>query len=510
MSSRFGGRLAKKLSRDFLEFGDETTNNPDSFVGKLKELSNCFRVKTNEIIGREKVIEEIEGILSSHKFIYIYGAPGVGKTVCIMKILNQLKNSKSVTEYFYLNCMQSTTFSHFLNELTNKLDEIDSSSSSTSSSNHKNFKEIIGTPLKEVTTPQSNRRITRSITMKKQSTTTTKAIQSAKKETASKLYSNIRRVKTIKQKTIQQITQPTSSHHQSTQLSLNEKFQKVISTIMYICEMKTLYIVLDEMDSLHRDIKKLSLLIQQLQSTNVKFVGIGNSVGFILKYIDDVTKIGQIVIPPYTSQEIHEVIIEKIRKINHIIIDGRSGQLIDDKCIKFASKKVAATTGDMRRALNIFKNVIDLIRASNRKKTIDMKLFAQYFNNVLQRNELDVVKMTDENHPEDERISLQHKVILVMIVIIMKKKNISGEIPLEEISKCYTEIYSLMNIENRLQMGTLMQLCDHLSDKGLISFKRSLDLIDSLVTLRVDINRLDDILREQPVTGSMLDKALYL
>ncbi|KAF1953862.1 cell division control protein Cdc6 [Byssothecium circinans] len=135
---------------------------------------------------------------------------------------------------------------------------------------------------------------------------------------------------------------------------------------------KTTYVVtLDEVDHLlELDVDALySIFEWSLQkSAGLVLVGIANALDFTDRFLPRLKSRGlkPHLLPflPYTAAQISSVIISKLKSLlpaetNHV-------PFIHPTAVMFLSKKVAAQSGDLRKALDICRRAIDLIEADTR------------------------------------------------------------------------------------------------------------------------------------------------
>jgi cell division control protein 6 len=137
---------------------------------------------------------------------------------------------------------------------------------------------------------------------------------------------------------------------------------------------KTPYVVtLDEVDHLlELDIDLLySIFEWSLQkSSGLVLVGIANALDFTDRFLPRLKARGlkPHLLPflPYTAQQISSVITSKLKTLQPA--DSAQLPFIHPTAIMFLSKKVAAQSGDLRKALDICRRAIDLIEADTRNQ----------------------------------------------------------------------------------------------------------------------------------------------
>lgn len=73
---------------------------------------------------------------------------------------------------------------------------------------------------------------------------------------------------------------------------------------------------------------------------------------------------------PYTAPQIASVLTAKLQTLSHASPDASSGHVpfVHPTAIQFCSKKVAAQTGDLRKAFDIMRRTIDLVESETKEK----------------------------------------------------------------------------------------------------------------------------------------------
>ena len=133
-------------------------------------------------------------------------------------------------------------------------------------------------------------------------------------------------------------------------------------------------VTLDEIDCLlDLDLELLYNLFQwSLQHSSLVLVGIANALDFTDRFLPRLKARGlkPHLLPflPYTAPQIASVITSKL---NSLVPPGTSGPrgyipFIHPTAVQFLSKKVAAQSGDLRKAFDICRRAIDLIEADTR------------------------------------------------------------------------------------------------------------------------------------------------
>lgn len=156
-----------------------------------------------------------------------------------------------------------------------------------------------------------------------------------------------------------------------TEITEGEEMEELRTLFM---QRKTSYVVtLDEVDHLlELDVDLLYNIFEwSLQkNTGLVLIGIANALDFTDRFLPRLKARGlkPHLLPflPYTAQQISSVITSKLKALQPAGCDQLP--FIHPTAIMFLSKKVAAQSGDLRKALDICRRAIDLIEADTRNK----------------------------------------------------------------------------------------------------------------------------------------------
>lgn len=137
---------------------------------------------------------------------------------------------------------------------------------------------------------------------------------------------------------------------------------------------KTSYVItLDEVDHLlELDIDLLYNIFEwsMQKSSNLVLVGIANALDFTDRFLPRLKARGlkPQLLPflPYTATQIASVVTSKLKSL--VPTDSNHVPFIHPTAIMFLSKKVAAQSGDLRKAFDICRRAVDLIEADTREK----------------------------------------------------------------------------------------------------------------------------------------------
>ncbi|KAK6529128.1 AAA ATPase [Orbilia ellipsospora] len=134
-------------------------------------------------------------------------------------------------------------------------------------------------------------------------------------------------------------------------------------------------IVLDEIDSLlTKDQEILYKIFEWSFEKNSKLVlvGIANALDFTDRFLPRLKarNFEPTLLPvlPYSAEQIAQVVTSKLRSLNDETCDAAWVPLIHPSAITLCSKKVAQSTGDLRKCFDICRKAIDMVEHETRTK----------------------------------------------------------------------------------------------------------------------------------------------
>ncbi|KAK6354328.1 AAA ATPase [Orbilia blumenaviensis] len=136
-------------------------------------------------------------------------------------------------------------------------------------------------------------------------------------------------------------------------------------------------IVLDEMDSLlTKDQEILYKIFEWSFEKNSKLVlvGIANALDLTDRFLPRLKarNFEPILLPvlPYSAEQIAQVVTSKLKSLNDESCDATWVPLIHPSAITLCSKKVAQSTGDLRKCFDICRKAIDMVEHETRTKMV--------------------------------------------------------------------------------------------------------------------------------------------
>ncbi|XP_050361986.1 polycomb group protein Psc-like [Nymphalis io] len=272
---------------------------------------------------------------------------------------------------------------------------------------------------------------------------------------------------------------------------------------------KMILLVLDEIDQL--DSKRQSVLYTvfewaALPAARLVLVGVANALDLTQRALPRLQarcamRPATLHFPPYTKQQIIDI-------FTHVLAAEDNTNVFSPVALQMLAAKIAAVSGDMRRALDIGRRVIDVARRSkfsehhsvdNMMKdssvTVELKQVLEVLNDVYggsRHIETDV----------DEGLPMQQKLILCSLMLMLTKGK-NREIVMGKLHDVYKRVAAARNI-GALDAGEMAGACSLLEARGALRVAGGGAARARRLRLLWDEAELGAALRDRPLMAAIL------
>ncbi|GMM54951.1 AAA family ATPase [Maudiozyma humilis] len=239
-------------------------------------------------------------------------------------------------------------------------------------------------------------------------------------------------------------------------------------------------VVLDEMDKLVRDsvsdthatriIFELFLLAR-MPKLNFVLVGIANSLDLKDKFLSRLN-LRQDLLPqtvvfnPYSAEEMATIVLQKMSEI--------PTQVFNPVSIRFAAKKCAGYTGDLRRLLDVLRHSIEIVeleqRLLKRRGNVDSEnskpviVGMQHIARVFQ-----TITNAASTRSRISKLNIQQRVLLCCLVQREKTDVFGSSCTLDEAFTYYVKRLSSSDVFKPLNRNEFTEICNTLETCGLVT-----------------------------------------
>ncbi|XP_037504527.1 cell division control protein 6 homolog [Rhipicephalus sanguineus] len=279
-------------------------------------------------------------------------------------------------------------------------------------------------------------------------------------------------------------------------------------------------IVMDEIDQL--DSKNQTVLyslfeLPQLKNSRATIFGIANALDLTDRVLPHLQAYGcrptLLHFAPYSIDEIVAILMDRLNECHAVI---------QPQAIQFCARKIAACTGDVRKALDICRRAVEIVERSAKTQQVLVPRPEHGYNlGSPKKAPLKVVNMAHissvladvfgssamGSKDLNATLPLQQKLLLCTLVALLKVKKLR-DVLLGKLQEAY------MRICQRHQCSTdqsdFQSLSTLLESRGLITVKRHKELRLSKVSLRVDEKEVEYVLQDKALLAACLNDSAIL
>ncbi|XP_075532886.1 cell division cycle 6 [Dermacentor variabilis] len=279
-------------------------------------------------------------------------------------------------------------------------------------------------------------------------------------------------------------------------------------------------VVMDEIDQL--DSKNQTVLyslfeLPQLKNSRAIIFGIANALDLTDRVLPHLQAYGcrptLLHFAPYSRDEIVAILTDRLSECHAVI---------QPQAIQFCARKIAACTGDVRKALDICRRAVEVVERSTKTQQVLVPRPEHGYNlGSPKKASLKVVNMAHissvladvfgssamGSKDLNATLPLQQKLLLCTLVALLKVKKLR-HVPLGKLQEAY------MRICQRHQCSTdqsdFQSLSTLLESRGLITVKRHKELRLSKVSLRVDEKEVEYVLQDKALLAACLNDSAML
>lgn len=247
--------------------------------------------------------------------------------------------------------------------------------------------------------------------------------------------------------------------------------------------------VLDELDQLES--KKQSILYTifewpAIENSKLILVGIANSLDLTDRILPRLQarcelKPQLLHFPPYSREQIVEIFTDRLRQAG--ILD-----VFSPVALQMLASKVAAVSGDVRRALDIGRRVIELVEKNERTEVLQSveNLNTQTVQNVDAKTQKVIEKKTNRvevkqvmnvlnnvygtvqkfNEEVDDTFPLQQKIVVCSLLLMLKKAK-NKDVTVGKLHEVYRRVSLKQNIHG-VDQAEFVGLCSLIEARGII------------------------------------------
>ncbi|CAH1396295.1 unnamed protein product [Nezara viridula] len=265
---------------------------------------------------------------------------------------------------------------------------------------------------------------------------------------------------------------------------------------------KMIMLILDEMDQLES--KKQTLLYTIFEwplmyKSNLVLLGIANALDLtdrILPRLEAKLDILPILInfPPYSREEICEILTDRLK-------EGGVDDVLKGGALQLLASKVAAVSGDLRKALDIGRRVLEITQSkSESSKQVSLQDVLLVVNNVYGTSST----LNGCTNSENAESFPLHQKMLICTMILIKKNSKCKEITVGRLHDVYKKVCAKKNM-TAIEISEFLGLSELVESRGAIKIQGKTRNRLSKVLLMWDEAEIENALQDKQLLATILD-----
>lgn len=279
-------------------------------------------------------------------------------------------------------------------------------------------------------------------------------------------------------------------------------------------------IVMDEIDQL--DSKNQVVLyslfeLPQLKNSRAIIFGIANALDLtdrVLPLLQSYSCQPKLLhFAPYSRDEIVAILMDRLSECHAVI---------QPQAIQFCARKIAACTGDVRKALDICRRAVEVVERSAKTQQILVQRPEHGYNEGSPKKAppkvVNMVHITSVladvfgssamgSKDLNATLPLQQKLLLCTLVALLKIKKLR-DVPLGKLQEVYMRVCQKHQCSS--DQSDFQSLSTLLESRGLITVKKHRELRLSKVSLRVDETEVEYVLQDKTLLAACLNDSAVL
>ncbi|XP_071445703.1 cell division control protein 6 homolog [Hetaerina americana] len=309
---------------------------------------------------------------------------------------------------------------------------------------------------------------------------------------------------------------------------------------------RRILIVLDEMDQLlvgggvrkssQQDVLYSVFGWPHLPGSRISLVGVANALDLTsraLPRLHTTHPPSLIHFPPYTREEIHQILLHRLTKAG-------VGEVFSAPALTMLASKVASVSGDVRRALDVGRRVVQLVgdrdgsvrksalsgnacvlkptsddgtnSSSPRKRTtgsvVELHEVLSVLNGVYNTSQ-SLMSSSSKEASKENGLPVQQKVLLCSLILLVKKGMKGKPITIGRLHEVYCRACKRRNI-TPLDQSEFHSLCTLVETRGIIRLQSGKEARLTKVSLQWDDEEVESALMDQHMLASILSDTSLL
>ncbi|XP_027630565.1 cell division control protein 6 homolog isoform X2 [Tupaia chinensis] len=279
-------------------------------------------------------------------------------------------------------------------------------------------------------------------------------------------------------------------------------------------------LVLDEMDQLDskgQDVLYTLFEWPWLSNSRLVLIGIANTLDLTDRILPrlqarEKCKPQLLNFPPYTRNQIATILQDRLNQVPR-------DQVLDSAAIQFCARKVAAVSGDVRKALDVCRRAIEIVESDVKSQTIlkplsECKSLSEslvpkrvgltHISQVI--SEIDGNRMICSQGGTQDSFPLQQKILVCSLLLLTRQLKIK-EVTLGKLYEAYSNVCRKQQVA-AVDQSECLSLSELLEARGVLGLKKNKETRFTKVSLKVEEKEVEHALKDKALIGNILATGL--
>ncbi|XP_070569560.1 cell division control protein 6 homolog [Ptychodera flava] len=283
---------------------------------------------------------------------------------------------------------------------------------------------------------------------------------------------------------------------------------------------------IDQLDSKNQDVLYTMFEWPSLPKSRLVLIGIANALDLTDRILPRLQarpkcKPKLLNFPPYTKDQLVTILQDRLEKTK-----SNGVAVVDPAAVQFCARKVAAVSGDVRKALDVCRRAVEIVesdvrsqmvlqpssepslppspRKSTPKTPVPKKVSLLHISNVI--SEVYGSRMVSSNNNQQQTFPVQQK-LLICTLLLMLKHSKAKEITLGKLHDVYCRICQSRQV-GAVDQSEFLSLCGLIETRGIIGVKKSKETRQTKISLKLNEKEVEFALQDKVLMSSILQEGL--
>ena len=209
---------------------------------------------------------------------------------------------------------------------------------------------------------------------------------------------------------------------------------------------------------------------------------------------------------PYTKQQIAVILNQRLEEA----VSEEAKNVIAPSALQYLGGKISASSGDLRKAIDVCRRAIELAETSAKKqmvlcdassapKCVNIPMLCTLINNVESN------RFCAESSQDADETPLQQKVIIVSLLVLVKHGR-SKQATMGKLHETYSKVCTKFHVTG-MDFDEFLNTCSLIEARGIVTVKQKKNNArQSTVNLRLDEQEVELTLKDKTLLSSILSQ----